>query len=84
MSNECFTDEEEAKGHEGGSRPGTPTGIVTPDMVEKGVGLELKLAGLEDEEEEIQHRPKKAVKPEDYLSKKTPEQVQTATLSNPL
>ncbi len=44
-------------------------------MIEKGIGLELQLAGLEDEEEEIAHRPKRAVKPDDYLTKKTPEQV---------
>ena len=52
-----------------------PSGLVTPAMIEKGIGLELQLAGLEDEEEEIAHRPKRAVKPDDYLTKKTPEQV---------
>ena len=71
----CPRSADEGKGKEADD---TPTGVLTSAQVEKGMELELQLAGLDDEEDEIQHRPKRAVKPDDYLQKKTPEQVRDA------
>ena len=44
-------------------------------MLQEGVELELKLAGLEEEEDQYERKPRRKEKPAEYLNKKTPEQV---------